>query len=362
MDSRTKGLILLNMLQDIGSIRLKTLLDEFSSPEAVFEAPKKRLESLKGIGPKTADSIINARSTCDLDKELALIERNKVRIITIFDKYYPNNLKTIYDPPPVLYIKGDIIESDEAAVAVVGSRRASLYGLRMAQKIGTGLGMAQVTVISGMARGIDTSAHKGALSVKARTIAVLGNGLDIIYPPENERLAQDIISNGALISEFPMQMPPHKSNFPMRNRIISGLSKGVVVVEAAKRSGSLITADLALHENREVFAVPGAAGVVTSEGTNNLIREGAHLVVEVKDILEVLGIGDTGTRADNKIELDDISQRQVYHMLSDEPCDIDSIIEGSLLQNKKVQTALLGLEMKGLIRQLPGKLYVRSDI
>jgi len=359
MDRLKKDLILLNMLQDIGYIRLKALLDEFEVPEAIFNAPLHRLKQVRGIGSKRAESIRSARAEHDIDRELSLIEEHGVGILTVFDRGYPANLKQIYDPPPVLYVKGQIDQSDDLAIALVGSRRATLYGLRMAERMASGLGILGVTVVSGLARGIDTAAHKGALSIKTRTIAVLGNGLATVYPPENRKLAQQIVSNGALISEFPMQMPPHKANFPRRNRIISGLSKGVVVVEAAKRSGSLITADLALEENREVFAVPGGAGTVTSEGTNNLIKEGAHLVSDADDVIKILGIS-TGRLRENIKTPESMPEKDIYNLLSEDPCDVDRIIGRSTLGQKEAYSALLKLEMKGIIKQLPGKLYVRA--
>lgn len=365
MDNFTKGLILLNMLQDIGHIRLKALLGEFKIPEAIFNAPRQGLKKIKGIGKNIAESIKTARDRHDIDRELSLIEKYDAKITTIFEEDYPENLKNIYDPPILLYIKGKLKKSDDLAIAIVGSRRASLYGIRTAERLAGELSASGVTIVSGMARGIDTAAHRGAIAAGGRTIGVLGNGLSFFYPPENRRLADDIAKNGALVSEFSMETPPHRRNFPQRNRVISGLSKGVVVAEAARRSGSLITANFALEEGREVFAVPGRADSVTSAGTNNLIKQGAKLVEDTKDILEELDLplsaaaGATSGREQNP-PLADSHEKSIYNMLSDEPLDIDSIIDGLSIKPKQAKTALLKLEMRGIIKQLPGKLYVRA--
>lgn len=366
MNKFARDIILLNMMQDMGCIRLKALLEEFKSPEAVFNATRPDLEKVKGIGRKIAEDIRTARKRYDIDRELSLVGKYEVRLTTIFDEDYPENLKEIYDPPILLYIRGELKKADKLAVAVVGSRRASLYGLRTAERLSGELAACGITVISGLARGIDSAAHRGAVKAKGRTIAVLGNGLASIYPPENKALAEEIVRNGALISEFAMEVPPHRENFPQRNRTISGLSKGVVVVEAAKKSGSLITSNFALEEGREVFAVPGPAGSVTAAGTNNLIREGAKLVEGTKDILEELNLpyyaakGERPLGREQRPHLTDSSQKEIYGILSDEPLNIDSIIDATSAGAKQVRTALLELEMKGIIKQLPGKLYLRA--
>jgi len=291
MDSFKKDLVLLNMVQDIGYIRLKALLDEFKEPGGILRASLDKLLSVKGIGPAIAQAVKNAGSDHDIDKEIILINKAGAEVLTVFDEGYPENLKNIYDPPVVLYIKGSFKKEDELSVSIVGSRKCTYYGMNMADKIAEQLASAGVTVVSGFARGIDTSAHKGALKAKGRTIAVLGSGLDNIYPVENKPLVEKIIKNGALISEFPMSMPPNKNNFPRRNRLISGLSRAVLVVEAANRSGALITADFALEQGRDVFAVPGTADRLLSMGTNSLIKQGAKLVDSAEDILEEFKIG-----------------------------------------------------------------------
>jgi DNA processing protein len=290
MDNFKKGLILLNMVQDIGYIRLKGLLDEFKSPENILRAPIDKLRSVKGIGPSIAKAVKSAGSDYDVEKEIALAEKSGVVILTVFDEDYPENLKNIYDPPVILYVKGTIKKEDSLAVSIVGSRKCTYYGMNMADNIAEKLAFQGVTVVSGLARGIDTAAHKGALKA-GRTIAVLGSGLGNIYPAENKPLSEKIAQNGAVISEFPMLMPPNKTNFPQRNRIISGLSMAVLVVEAANKSGALITADFALEQGRDVFAVPGAAGRLSSAGTNSLIKQGAKLIDSAEDILEELKTG-----------------------------------------------------------------------
>jgi len=350
------------MLQDVGYIRLKALLDELKTTEAILNASKDKLLKVRGIGPNIAASIQKQRGSCNLDRELDLIEAHGVKVTTIFEENYPENLKSIYDPPLLLYVKGSLDNKAKLAISIVGSRRCTQYGLRTAEKIAGDMSNYGATVVSGMARGIDTAAHKGALKCGGRTIAVLGSGLCHIYPPENRRLADDIASSGALVSEFPMEMPPHKNNFPRRNRIINGLSRAIVVVEAAKKSGALITADLALEEGREVFAVPGQAGYATSEGTNNLIKEGAKLVENAKDILDELRLpsGNSNNNEEAGPSLINANEKDIYGLLSDDPCNIDSITERLSIESKQISLTLLGMEMRGVVKQLPGKLYIRS--
>ena len=360
MDKTTEELILLNMIDGVGSIRLHGLLKEFKSPSGILDAGFESLAGVKGIGKVIAGAISTARSKYDINKELELIRDSGAEVITFFDKRYPENLKDIYDPPVLLYVKGILKPEDKLSVAIVGSRRCTQYGLNTAERIAAGLAFSGITVVSGLARGIDTAAHKGALKNGGRTIAVLGNGLCSVYPPENKSIADDIIKNGAVISEFPMEMLPHKQNFPCRNRIISGISKGVLVVEAAEKSGALITADFAAEQGRDVFAVPGEINKPSSSGTNKLIRDGAKLIESVDDIIEELGIErkrDVHKEKGQKI-LSGAHEQDIYDMLSDEPCDIDTIAEGLSLKSQQATTALLKMELKGIIRQLPGRFLV----
>jgi len=300
-----------------------------------------------------------------------------IRKITIDESDYPKNLRNIYNPPKKLYVNGTLLEQDEVAVAVVGSRRASIYGLETGEKLGYELALRGVTIVSGMALGIDTAAHRGALKAKGRTIAVLGSGHGNIYPPQNKKLYEEIANQGAVMTEYEDEMEPLAYNFPQRNRIISGLSLGVVVVEAARNSGALITADFAAEQGRTVFAVPGKVSSNTSSGTNELIKDGARLVQSVDDILEELRIAeispatnDEKDKIDKKIaaktkayiynSLTD-DERVVYKMLSDEPVYIDEIFKETGLDPASASKVLLNLELKRLIRELPGKLFIRKE-
>lgn len=300
-----------------------------------------------------------------------------IRKITIGDAEYPKNLKNIHRPPRALYVNGALLAGDGMAVALVGSRRPSYYGLEACEKLAYDLALKGVTIISGMARGIDSAAHRGALRARARTIAVLGSGHGHIYPPENIKLYDEIAKTGAVISEFENDTEPLPHNFPQRNRIISGLSLGVVVVEAARNSGALITADFALEQNREVFAVPGRISSQTSAGTNALIKDGAKLVQTADDILEELEnfklapVPEERIRTANEAITKKTkayvynslteSERKIYKVLSDQPLYIDDILERSQLDAAKGSKALLGLEIKRLARQMAGKQYIREE-
>lgn len=300
-----------------------------------------------------------------------------IRKITLQDREYPRLLRNIHRPPKELYINGTILDTDEVAIAIVGSRRASLYGLEMSEKFGYELAQRGITVVSGMARGIDTSAHRGALRAGGRTIAVMGSGHGHIYPKENKELYARIAMSGAVVTEYEDGVEPLTYNFPQRNRIISGLSLGVIVVEAAKDSGALITANLAADQGREVFALPGRISSSTSSGTNALIKDGAKLVQSVDDILEELsldnievlpGNGDGKRSADIKrmtkaymAKTLTADERKIYGALSDEPSHIDDIVEASGLGMGEAMRALLSLQLKKMISEVPGKNYVRKD-
>jgi len=359
MDRFTKDLLLLNMVREIGYIRLQVLLKTFQTPSAILEAKTSMLEKVKGIGRGIAEAINTVKERYDIEREISLVHKHNVKIKTIFDEDYPVCLRNIYNPPIVLYIRGELKKRYDTAIAIVGSRRSTLHGTKTAKRLAGGLVANGVAVISGLARGIDTASHKGAIAAGGRTIAVLGNGLMSIYPVENKSLAEEIIRDGAVVCEYPMEMPPHKINFPMRNRIIAGLSQGVVIVEAGKSSGALITADFALEQGKDVFAVPGAVGSLTSEGTNGLIKQGAKLVENAEDILEGLGI-DSQSSCRVIPKLTDPAQRRLYEVLSDKPHDIDTIMSTLCIDHKDLQLGLLNLEMRGIVKQLPGKLYVRA--
>ncbi|MDP3791463.1 MAG: DNA-processing protein DprA [Candidatus Omnitrophota bacterium] len=296
--------------------------------------------------------------------------------ISINDVEYPENLKNIHRPPAQLYVNGSLKKDDSNAIAIVGSRRATIYGLEMAEKIAFDIASHGITVVSGMARGIDSAAHKGALKAKGRTIAVMGSGHGHIYPPENKKLYDQIAEFGAVITEFEDDMTPLPRNFPIRNRIISGLSLGLVVVEAARNSGALITAGLALEQGREVFAVPGKISSATSAGTHDLIKDGAKLIQSVDDIFEELQLHDIEpvTGKDKELMDDRIAkktksyiynsltddERKVYKILNDEPLYIDDLVKESKVPLNIISKVVLGLEMKRLIKQLPGKQFVRA--
>lgn len=358
--------IALNLVPGIGSIAYRNLISTFEDPRRVFQAPRKELERIEGLGPKLVETIQDFPVEKRLKNELNLMEKNTVSMVTYRDPGYPRNLLAIYDPPPVLYVRGKFEAGDDLAVAIVGSRMATRYGKTLTEQLGRDLAAQSVTVVSGMARGIDSAAHRGALLGRGRTIAVLGCGVDVTYPSESRGLMREIVARGAVISEFPMGMKPHSSNFPRRNRIISGLSVGVVVVEATRQSGSLITANYALEQGREVFAVPGNVGFPTSQGTNRLIKQGAKLVERVQDILEEIlpqWKGQNGT--DGKVDdrprptLNE-EERLIFSLLGSEPVHIDRLITQSHWDASRVSRVLLNLELAGLITQLAGKQFIRA--
>jgi DNA processing protein len=265
-------------------------LDKFYTAQNIFQADIQEIARVPGISIDIAKRIKQVLSSKEFAQELEQIEKDKIEIIIINDSRYPVLLKEIYDPPLVLYVKGDVLVFQDKMFAIIGCRRASGYGLKQAGQIAQALAKINLCIVSGMARGIDTAAHKGALFVKGKTIAVLGSGLNNIYPPENKFLFDQIVKNGAVVSEFALNTEPLPENFPRRNRIISGLCRAILVVEAAQRSGSLITADLALNQGREVFAVPGLANSSNAQGTNKLIKEGAKLVENAQDIIDGLEV------------------------------------------------------------------------
>jgi DNA processing protein len=351
---------------NIGPIRYASLVKHYGTPEKVLSASEKELSQLPDMGPVIASNLRNHVSWKKAEEQLELIKKNQVKMVTFKDQDYPQNLLSIYDPPPFLFVKGRIEKEDENAVAIVGCRSASVYGRRITERIGRELVKRGITVVSGLARGIDSIGHQSALKEKGRTLAVLGSGLDILYPPENRGLAERISNSGAVISEFPFGTKPEPPNFPKRNRLISGLSLGVVIVEAGPKSGALLTAHCALEQNREVFAIPGNLGAKNSEGTNRLIKEGAKLVTSVEDILEELrfdtGKEKTTTREEEEKALLDLSEmeKSIIQLISDEPHHIDKIAAGASLDVPQALSTLLSLELKGLVRQLSGKMFVRT--
>ncbi len=371
--THTEACIALNMIPKVGPVRLRRLLEVFERPEAILRASADRLAGVNGIGREVASQIAAWENHVDLPGELAAMAEAGVHVLTAESEHYPPHLRDIHDPPMVLYVWGELTTRDRRSIGVVGSRRTSHYGTETAKKFGYQLAYAGLTVFSGLARGIDTAAHQGALAAQGRTVAVLGCGLKQIYPPENYELAERIAENGAVISEFSMSVTPDRQTFPMRNRIISGCSLGLLVVEAGLNSGALISAGQAIDQGRTVFAIPGQIDRPTSQGANRLIQEGAKLVMEVSDILEELpelpGFGLLNPERINELppapfkakstESLKPEEAAVYAALDDEETPIDRIILKSGLPTATVSSTLFTLELKKFVKQLPGKHYVK---
>lgn len=362
----TEASIALNMLPTIGPVRLRRLLEVFETPERILAANRSELRSIDGIGNEVADQLVNWESTVDLSGELRLIREFDVEVITAESPNYPRQLREIHAPPIVLYVWGELTGRDQHGIGVIGSRRTTHYGSECAKKLSYQLAYAGLTVISGLARGIDTAAHQGALAAKGRTIAVIGSGLSRLYPPENAALAEKIRGgNGAIVSEFSMAVEPDRQTFPMRNRIISGWSHGILVVEAGLNSGALITASQAIEQGRSVYAVPGHINAPSAHGSNRLIQQGAKLVMDANDILEDLQIlfpekqkqlGESPSRP-----LPDLAEdeRRVYDAICATETPIDQISAASELPAGTVNSVLLRLELRRLVKQLPGKYFVK---
>lgn len=367
--------IALNMIPGVGGATFRRLVDFFGSPGVALKASLNDLNRIRGLTPAVCKYIVDHRDKLPVERELKIVEQRGCKIITIQDESYPANLKAIYDPPQLLYVKGDLLPADVLAVSVVGTRSASPYGKAVAEQFGNQLVARGVTVVSGMAYGIDTAAHTGALDGGGRTIAIMGNGLDVVYPARNLKLMERIIDSGAVVSEFPMGMKPLRNNFPRRNRVVSGMSLGTLVVEAPKRSGALITASYALDQDREVFAVPGQIFSEMSGGTHDLIKQGAKLVETWEDVVEELPTPvrseilerlaaaaqpSAGQEALPLVENLSATEQAVFGILKvDEAVHVDQVVEASGLNPSDVLAVLFGLEMKGLIRQLPGKFFLR---
>ncbi|KPJ49406.1 hypothetical protein AMJ40_05575 [candidate division TA06 bacterium DG_26] len=356
---RLHAWVALSCIEGIGERRLKALVEIFGTPEEVLRASRSSLKASGKLSDSLVERIVEFDQLRLVERHVEAMRRHHVQLITSIDSDYPESLGQLSDSPPLLYVRGQIRPQDRLAVALVGSRRATAYGKLMAQKLATGLAKAGVTVVSGMARGIDTVAHRSALQAGGRTIAVLGCGVDIVYPPENRTLMAGIIESGAVISEFPMGTEPLPGNFPARNRVISGLSLGVVAVEAGKTSGVFSTARWAAEQGRDVFAVPGNASSTMSIGTNILIRQGAKLTTDVEDIFEELGIRPPG-KEEVRPGLSH-EEEKVLNVLDSAPRHVDQIAGKVDLPVSHVLSVLLSLEMKEMVVQLPGKLFVRRE-
>ena len=364
LDSKTYCM-LLSMVQGLGPRWQAVLTEAFGSPEQVWHAGEDQLHKIPRIPRKVIIDILAKRESLEPQRVMQKLKDDGISVLYVDEPMYPHILKEIYDPPKILYVKGDPRILQQTMVAIVGARKASPYGLAVAEKIAGELADAGLCVISGMARGIDTAAHRGALGVSAPTAAVLGCGVDVVYPPENRRLMAAIIENGAVISEFPPGTQPVAGNFPQRNRLISGLARGVLIIEAAERSGSLITADFALEQGRDVFALPGQVTNPLNKGAHRLIKQGARLVEDARDILEEFGLvsdisnGENEKLRDQEINLT-ANEKRVYNVVSDEPVSSEVIIANAGLEPSEVLALLLVMEMKGIVRLLPGERYIRS--
>lgn len=360
--NQSEACIVLNMIPQMGPVRLRRLLAAFGSAEDILLARAGQLAQVEGIGDTLADNIAHWENFADPAAEIKKAESLGARIITGADEEYPPALREIHDPPIVLYVLGTITERDRHAVAVVGSRKASHYATESAKKISFQMAYAGLTVISGLARGIDTAAHQGALAAKGRTIAVLGAGLAHLYPPENAQLAERIASSGAVISEFPIDTKPDRQTFPIRNRIVTGCSFGVLVVEAGANSGALISANMAAEQGRTLYAVPGRIDQPTCLGSNRLIQQGAKLVITVGDILDDLPLVYSQQpelpAAVMTVELTP-DQQKIYDAIGPDETDFESVIATSGLPASTVSSSLLALEMRKLVKQLPGKRFIK---
>lgn len=350
-----------NLVRHLGGARLKDLVAIFGTARDAWEASERELRETS-LNKQALNALLETRQTLDLDEEMAKVQAAGAYLVTWADSSYPENLRQIPDSPPVLYVKGSLVPSDVLALGIVGTRRASRYGFDAANRMAYWLSKQGVTIVSGMAQGIDTAAHQGALEAEGRTIAIMGCGVDIVYPRENEELAQRIIENGAIVSEFPLGMPPTGSNFPRRNRIISGLSFGVLVAEAPLGSGALITAESALEQGRDVFAVPANIFNPLGTGCNRLIQEGAKLVMKAADILDELDIAYQNQVTQTKTEAiapDNDMEAQIINYLDDEPIHVDEIIRQTQLDSSDVISTLTILELKGLALKVGAMQYCR---
>lgn len=362
--------IVLNRIEGIGPVRTRTLVEALGSPEAVLEASPAALAAVRGIGPKVAETIVAQRAGLDAAAEEASAAKLGARLVTPVDAEYPAPLKNIYDPPLCLYVRGTLEKKDEQALAVVGTRRASHYGAAQAERLAYLAAQAGFVIVSGLARGIDTVAHRAALKAGGRTLAVLGGAIDKLYPPENRELADEIAAHGAVLSEFPLGREPDRTTFPYRNRIVSGLSKGVLVVEAGLDSGAMQTAEQALEQGRSVMAVPGRVDLEGSRGPHRLIQNGARLVADLPDILkefEFLFPPDEQARlarrqdARQRLTLAPPEARVVRALWPEPDLDFDVLLRKTGLSSAQLMTLAMQLEMKRVVRRLPGRRLALLD-
>ena len=365
-DPSLVAMLRLSLVAGVGPRTRCALLERFGTAEEVFSAPQSELRTVPGVGVKLSRAIARANTEVDVEAELEVCRQHQIRLLFDDNKEFPRGLREIHDPPGVLYLRGRILPRDALAIAIVGTRHATQYGLRQAERLGAGLARAGLTIVSGLARGIDAAAHRGALRGEGRTLAVLGGGLLNLYPPEHRQLADQIAEHGALISELPPRVRPASGTFPQRNRLVTGLSLGVVVVEAAERSGALISAEHAMEQGRDVFAVPGPIDSHVSRGCHRLLREGARLVENVDDVLDELGPLVEAAQIDThrvvhhpaELLLNDVEQ-SVLQTIETEPTSIDQIVLACRLPVHRVLSTISVLEMRRLIRRVSGTLVAR---
>jgi len=359
--------IWLSSIEGIGPKRFYELVGLFGSPAEIWSASPKELESLNFLGSKPKSCLISAKKDEYIEKLFRDLEKNQIKGISRISSYYPQDLSQIFDPPPVLFAKGNLDAlTSTKNIAIVGSRRCTHYGLEVAEKLACELSHRGVSIVSGMARGIDTAAHKGCLAAGGNTIAVLGCGVDIIYPPENHKVYEDIMNKGVLVSEYLPGTLPLAQHFPARNRIISGMSSGVVVVEAAEKSGAMITVDFALEQGREVFAVPGNINSKYSVGPNRLLKEGARLVTDIYDIMEELNWGRRETiqkseRSKDEVLQLDLFEHKIVELLEEGDLTFDEFVTKTGFPIQKLNSLLTMLELRGIIKQLPGKIFSKQQ-
>jgi DNA processing protein len=394
LSNETISLIHLNLIQGVGLKTVQVLRDVFGSAEPALQAMPDELRKIDGLSPAICDLLIRKPVLYPIERELELIDEYGCQVLTLYDAAYPSRLKEIDTPPLVLYIRGELIPDDSLSISLVGSRDAKDYGRKVSYQLSYQLAQRGLTVVSGFAKGVDTAAHRGALEAGGRTIAVMGNGLSVIYPAANRNLIEKIEASGALISEFPIAVTPKPRNFPRRNRIISGLTLGTVVVEASNRSGALITARLATEQGREVFAVPGEIFSELSMGTHKLINDGAKLISTVDDLLNELPqhalsqvqLPEVESSQEPPVEKNDTKlaatqppsevqqpvqsvpppdltpdEKTVFEAIEVPSSHIDTIIRTTQLPIGLVSSVLLMLELKGIVQQLPGKQFTKSN-
>ena len=369
---KLKYLYYLTKIKHLGNIRIKKIVDYYKDPQVVFQLSKTQLNKIEGIEDKTSEIIINSKKNFDeferdFESLLENVHRKNIKIVNLFSDNYPENLKKIYDAPVILYYIGELLSDDKYAISIVGTRTPTIYGKSVSERLVEELCNLGIVTISGMAKGIDALVHYNTLKTGGRTYAVLGNGVDIIYPPENRNIYELIKERGVIISDFEPGLKPERVNFPKRNRIVSGLGLGTLIIETAIKGGSMITAEFALDQNKEIFAVPGNINSKKSEGNNDLIKKGtAKLVTCIDDILNELSyvlkplLKKEAKENEQQIIAElDIFERKIYDVLTYEPIHIDKINEITELSISDCLVTLLSLEFKNLIKQLPGKFFVK---